>query len=151
GTPRRGSPRAGTVQRREPAARRASLIMPARRAAPLAALVATALLEACARGTCGTRRSGAGAAAYGIERDRETIAAMRVLGVEWSADVRRSQVLFLGYPNLSLQYIARATSPWRDDHTGLHHTYAEDGHGETTSCNGDLHYLVAGAHAPLEA
>src|SRR5215470_797212 len=69
------------------------------------------------------------AVTLGLRRDAESVAAMEVLGLHWSADPRRSEVLLLGYPDLGLTRIASAESPWSDDAAGLHHTYADDFHG----------------------
>ncbi len=76
---------------------------------------------------------------------------MEVLGLHWSADPRRSDVLLLGYPDLGLTQIAAAESSWPDDAAGLHHTYAEDFDRVGATCNGDLRYLLDGRHAQLTA
>jgi LmbE family N-acetylglucosaminyl deacetylase len=76
---------------------------------------------------------------------------MGLLGLQWSSDPLASDIFFLGYPNGRLVTIANSGSPWTGDQTGLHRTYAEDGDGQNASCNGDLHYLVDGSHATLDA
>ena len=76
---------------------------------------------------------------------------MEVLGLHWSADPRRSDVLLLGYPDLGLAPIAAAESSWPDDAAGLHHTYAEDFAHVGATCNGDLRYLLDGRHSQLTA
>jgi LmbE family N-acetylglucosaminyl deacetylase len=101
---------------------------------------------------CETARGAASnAAARGLRRAAESVAAMAVLGLRWSDDPRRSDVLLLGYPDLGLTQIASADSPWNDDPSGLHHTYAEDFDGIGATCNGDLRYLLEGRHAELTA
>jgi LmbE family N-acetylglucosaminyl deacetylase len=113
------------------------------------ALLATSCGE---RQPCGAPPGAASkAAALGLRRDAESVAAMEVLGLRWSADPRRSDVLLLGYPDLELTQIAAAESPWSDDAAGLHHTYAEDLDGVGATCNGDLRYLLDGRHAELTA
>jgi LmbE family N-acetylglucosaminyl deacetylase len=108
--------------------------------------------------SCGERRpcgAGTGAAsksaALGLRRAAESVAALQILGVHWSADPRRSDVLLLGYPDLGLTQIAAAESSWPGDAAGLHHTYAEDFDGVGATCNGDLRYLLEGRHAELTA
>src|SRR5262249_7630062 len=101
---------------------------------------------------CGAARGAASrAAALGLRRDAESVAAMEVLGLRWSADPRRSDVFLLGYPDLGLTQIAAAESAWSDDGAGLHHTYAEDFDGGGATCNGDLRYLLDGRHSELTA
>src|SRR4029077_11633459 len=79
------------------------------------------------RQTCGAAPGAASkAATLGLRRDAESVAAMEVLGLRWSADPKRSDVLLLGYPDLGRAPIAPAESAWPDDAAGLHHTYAED-------------------------
>ena len=91
------------------------------------------------------------AAARGLRRGAESVAALEVLGLHWSADPHRSDVFLLGYPDLGLTHIAAAGSSWADDPTGLHHTYGEDFDGIGETCNGDLHQLLDGRHAELTA
>jgi LmbE family N-acetylglucosaminyl deacetylase len=88
---------------------------------------------------------------YGLIRDGETVAGMGLLGLGWSTDPSSSEVFFLGYPDSGLVTIAAATSPWMGDQSGVHHTYAEDGDGQNATCNGDLHFLLHGNHATLDA
>src|SRR5262249_57674419 len=96
---------------------------------------------------CGAARGAASrAAALGLRRDAESVAAMEVLGLRWSADPRRSDVFLLGYPDLGLTQIAAAESAWSDDGAGLHHTYAEDFDGGGATCNGHPRYLLHGRH-----
>jgi LmbE family N-acetylglucosaminyl deacetylase len=76
---------------------------------------------------------------------------MKVLGLHWSADPHRSDVFFLGYPDLGLTQIATAESAWTGDPSGLHHTYGEDFDGVGETCDGDLHHLLEGRHAELTA
>ena len=87
----------------------------------------------------------------GLRRDAESVAAMEVLGLRWSADPHRSDVLLLGYPDLGLTQIAAAESSWDGDGSGLHHTYGEDFDGVAATCNGDLRHLLDGRHAALTA
>ena len=103
-------------------------------------------------GYCGAS-SGAPAttAHYGLRRDGETLAAMSLLGLVRTSDPSSTRVFFLGYPDGGLQTIASSGTGWTGDATGLHRTYAEDGDGSNVSCNGDLHYQLNGAHAPLSA
>jgi LmbE family N-acetylglucosaminyl deacetylase len=90
-------------------------------------------------------------AALGLRRAAESVAAMEVLGLRWSADPRRSEVFLLGYPGLGLTQIAAAESSWAGDGSGLHHTYSEDFDGVAATCNGDLRHLLEGRHAELTA
>ena len=103
-------------------------------------------------GYCGAS-SGAPAttAHYGLRRDGETLAAMSLLGLVRTSDPASTRVFFLGYPDGGLQTIASSGAGWTGDATGLHRTYAEDGDGSNSSCNGDLHYQLSGMHAPLSA
>jgi LmbE family N-acetylglucosaminyl deacetylase len=102
-------------------------------------------------------RAGAGAGApartlgYGLRRNREAVAALRVLGLRWRRDPFRSAVFFLGYPNGALEEIAASARPWEGDPTGLHRTYAEDFDLRRSTCNGDLRWLLEGEHAALSA
>src|SRR5262249_46628068 len=82
------------------------------------------------------------AAARGLRRDAESVEALGILGLHWSADPHQSDVLLLGYPDLGLTQIAAAGSSWTDDASGLHHTYGEDFDGSGETCNGDLHQLL---------
>jgi LmbE family N-acetylglucosaminyl deacetylase len=101
---------------------------------------------------CGAPRGAAArAAARGLSRAEESVAAMEVLGLHWSADPHRSDVFLLGYPDLGLTQIAAAGSSWAGDAAGLHHTYGEDFDGSGETCNGDLHQLLEGRHAELTA
>lgn len=113
------------------------------------AIVATSCGE---RRACGATPGAASkSAALGLRRGAESVAAMEVLGLRWSADPRRSDVFLLGYPDLGLTQIGAAESAWPDDAAGLHHTYAEDFDGVGATCNGDLRYLLEGRHAELRA
>src|SRR5262245_55481242 len=104
------------------------------------------------RGPCGVAQGAASrSVARGLSREAETVAAMQVLGLRWSADPHRSEVFFLGYPDLGLTDIAAAESTWTEDAAGLHHTYGEDFDGRGETCNGDLHHLLEGRHAELTA
>src|SRR5262245_12921230 len=104
------------------------------------------------RGPCGVARGAASrSVTRGLSREAETVAAMQVLGLRWSADPHRSDVFFLGSPDLGLPHIATAQSTWTDDPAGLHHTYGEDFDGSGETCNGDLHHLLEGRHAELNA
>jgi LmbE family N-acetylglucosaminyl deacetylase len=89
------------------------------------------------------------AASVGITRGGETIRAMAVLGLTWSADPAASDVLLLGYPNLRLGAIAGATQPIATDEAGLHRTYAARGDG--AGCDGDLRFRIDGRHGELTA
>jgi LmbE family N-acetylglucosaminyl deacetylase len=88
-------------------------------------------------------------ARLGTCRNRETVDAMRLLGLRWSRDVQQSDVFFLGYPNNGLELIAGSDEPWRGDGSGLHRTYAL-GRG-SRRCDGDLRFLVDGRHSSLRA
>jgi LmbE family N-acetylglucosaminyl deacetylase len=83
----------------------------------------------------------------GLTRNRETVAAMSLLGLRWALDAAASDILFLGYPNGSLTAIEASSEPWSGDFAQLHHTYAlERGvfrHG------GDFRFLVSGRHSRL--
>ena len=74
---------------------------------------------------------------------------MRVLGLAPTARADASEVFLLGYPNMGLTAIERATTPFTGDPSGLHHTYAEDGDGDAATCDGDLRFRLDGRHAPL--
>jgi LmbE family N-acetylglucosaminyl deacetylase len=87
----------------------------------------------------------------GLRRGTETLAALRVLGLEPAARVDASQVFLLGYPNMGLAAIERATTPYTGDPSALHRTYAEDGDGVAATCDGDLRFRLDGAHSPLTA
>src|SRR5262245_31236216 len=99
----------------------------------------------CGAAAGAARRS----AARGLRRGTESVAALKVLGLHWSADPHQSDVLLLGYPDLGLTQIAAAESSWTDDPAGLHHTYGEDLDGSGGRCNGDLHQLLEGTDAEL--
>jgi LmbE family N-acetylglucosaminyl deacetylase len=104
------------------------------------------------RQSCGAAPGAASkAAALGLRRDAESVAAMEVLGLRWSADPRRSDVFLLGYPDLGLTQITATDSSWSGDAAGLRHTYAENFDGGGATCNGDLRYLLDGRHAELTA
>src|SRR5262249_21442201 len=115
--------------------------MKASRLLPIACLAAR-----CGGGrSCGAAPGAASrAAALGLGRDAESVAAMEVLGLRWSANARRSDVFLLGYPDLGLTPIAAAESPWPDDPVGLHHTYAADFAGGGATCTADPRYLLDG-------
>ena len=103
-------------------------------------------------GYCGASSgSPATTAHYGLRRDGETLAAMSLLGLVRTSDSATTRVFFLGYPDGGLQTIASSGAGWTGDASGLHRTYAEDGDGSNSSCNGDLHYQLSGVHAPLSA
>jgi LmbE family N-acetylglucosaminyl deacetylase len=105
-----------------------------------------------ASGYCGAAAgANAGQARYGLARDKETIAAMALLDVPWSASIAASRVFFLGYPDAALATIAKASTPWSGDRTGLHRTYAEDGDGADATCDGDFRFLLSGRHSQLSA
>jgi LmbE family N-acetylglucosaminyl deacetylase len=88
---------------------------------------------------------------HGLTRDGETSTAMGLLGLDWSSNPLTSDIFFLGYPDGRLVTIAGAAAPWTGDASSLHRTYAEDGDGQRTTCNGDLHYLMHGTHAGLDS
>jgi len=117
------------------------------------AVLALAVVTAgCARDYCGAPPGKAAAgAARGLGRDRETVAAMAILGLMWSPDPHKSDIFFLGYPDLGLSAVAGAMTTWDGDPTGLRHTYAEDGDGKDATCNGDLRRLVGGRPSELTA
>ncbi|HVA31373.1 MAG TPA: PIG-L family deacetylase [Gaiellaceae bacterium] len=94
----------------------------------------------------------AGFAAKALERDRETEAAMAVLGgtsLLWTQSLATSHVFFLGYPDGGLPTIVAGQT--FVDPSGLNRTFADSG-GDTT-CNGDYHFLrtLGAAHATLTA
>jgi hypothetical protein len=119
----------------------------------LVAIACVALLAAACgeRQPCGAPGASSRFAARGLRRGTESVAALKVLGLHWSAEPRRSDVLLLGYPDLGLTQIAAADSSWTGDATGLHHTYGEDFDGIGVTCNGDLRHLLEGRHAELTA
>ena len=86
---------------------------------------------------------------YGLRRAAETVAAMGELGLRWQPDPRRSDILFLGYPNNGLPSVAASDGPWTGDPTGLHRTYAGDPRRLRRSCRRDLGRLVRGRHSRL--
>ncbi len=88
---------------------------------------------------------------YGLERGREAIAAMALLGLRWSCDPRRSDVWLLGYRNGALPAIARSDAPWEGDPTGLRATYAAAGGALGRLLPGDLRYLHDRRHSLLRA
>ena len=103
-------------------------------------------------GYCGAAAGqGASTAAYGLQRDAESLDAMSLLGLHWSANPTTSDVFFLGYPNSGLTTIAGSSTAWTGDQTFLHTTYAEDGDGSNATCNGDLRYLLSGHHSTFTA
>jgi LmbE family N-acetylglucosaminyl deacetylase len=105
-----------------------------------------------ASGYCGAAAgANAGQARYGLIRDKETMSAMALLDVPWSASIAASRVFFLGYPDAALATIAKASTPWSGDRTGLHRTYAEDGDGANATCDGDFRFLLSGRHSQLSA
>jgi LmbE family N-acetylglucosaminyl deacetylase len=81
----------------------------------------------------------------GLRRGAETMAAMRVLRLP------DSDVHLLGYPNMGLGAVAVAVTPFTDDPSGLHRTYAEDGDGDPATCDGDFGHRLSGRHSPLTA
>jgi LmbE family N-acetylglucosaminyl deacetylase len=110
------------------------------------------LAAACGeRQPCGAPGASSRFAARGLRRGTESVAALKVLGLDWSADPHQSDVLLLGYPDLGLTQIAASESSWTGDPAGLHHTYGEDFDGIGVTCNGDLHQLLEGRHADLTA
>jgi LmbE family N-acetylglucosaminyl deacetylase len=88
-------------------------------------------------------------ARLGVRRGRETLAAMKLLGLGFSRDPQVSDVFLLGYPNYGLETIAASIEPWAGDATRLHHTYAAG--GSWRRCDGDLRFLLDGRHARLSA
>jgi len=83
----------------------------------------------------------------GLTRNRETVAAMSLLGLQWSLDPATSDIVFLGYPNGALQTIAASAEPWLGDASQLHRTYAADRglyRGE-----GDFRFRLTGRHSRL--
>ena len=108
---------------------------------------------ACRTGApCNATRGRTGMKAeHGLVRGEETLAAMQLLGLRVAGDVHASDVFLLGYPNLGLAAIAKASSPFTDDPSGLHHTYAARGDGDRVRCDGDLRHRLDGSHSPLTA
>src|SRR5262245_32732978 len=49
------------------------------------------------RQPCGAPRASSRFAARGLRRGTESVAALKVLGLQWSADPHQSDVLLLGY------------------------------------------------------
>lgn len=91
-------------------------------------------------------------AAYGLTRLRETANAMDMLGLQWSASLMTTEILYLGYPQQGLRSISESTgTTWEGDASGLHRTYAEDFDGSNATCNGDFRYLLDGRHSELRA
>jgi LmbE family N-acetylglucosaminyl deacetylase len=89
------------------------------------------------------------AVARALRRGGETIAAMRLLGLEARPGAGASDVLLLGYPNLGLSAVETAHEPVGRAASALGHTYAEDGDGDPDTCRGDLRHRLDGRHAPL--
>src|ERR687891_829966 len=103
-------------------------------------------------GYCGAETgTDAAAAAYGLQRNGETLQAMGMLGLQWSANLATTDIIFLGYPDGKLQEIAASGTGWDGDATGLHRTYAEDSDGSIATCNGDLRYLLDSRHSELSS
>jgi LmbE family N-acetylglucosaminyl deacetylase len=114
------------------------------RAAAVLLLVAAAACRT--RSPCDVERGRpAMKAEHGLVRGEETLAAMKLLGLH------ASDVFLLGYPNLGLAAIAAASTPFTDDPSGLHHTYAARGDGDRAHCDGDLRHRLDGTHSPLTA
>lgn len=84
----------------------------------------------------------------GLRRNREAIAASRVLGLERDAEPGRSQVHFLGYPNGGLATVASAEDAWSGDAAGHGTTWAL---GRGGSTGGDLRSLLDGRPSQLRA
>ena len=99
--------------------------------------------------------AGSGTAArtlqYGLRRNRESVRAMRELGLRWHRDPRRSDVLFLGYRNGTLAEVARSNDGLETDPTGLGRTYAADPRPFRRSCAYDLGRLLTGRHSRLRS
>jgi LmbE family N-acetylglucosaminyl deacetylase len=101
-------------------------------------------------GVCGARPGWpTRVARLGVRRGSETIAAMALLGLRFTRNVRSSDVFLLGYPNLGLETIARSHAPWERDRTGLHRAYAAG--GAWRGCDGDFGHLLRGEHSRLSA
>ena len=67
---------------------------------------------------CGARPGRpARVARLGVRRGRESVGAMKLLGLRFSRDPATSDVFFLGYPNYGLEAIAGAERPWTGDAT----------------------------------
>jgi LmbE family N-acetylglucosaminyl deacetylase len=97
---------------------------------------------------CGAPRGHAARIArLGVRRGRESVEAMRLLGLSFSQDPAKSDIFFLGYPNYGLETIAGATGPWTGDATGLHRTYAAG--GRWGRGDGDFGYLLRRRHSRL--
>jgi LmbE family N-acetylglucosaminyl deacetylase len=78
---------------------------------------------------------------YGLRRGRESIAAARVLGLQWSRKPAASDLWLLGYPNLSLAALAAGEQP---AHAPRARTYAAGNLGR-----GDLRFLHERQHSAL--
>ena len=105
-----------------------------------------------ASGYCGAASgTPAATAAYGLQRHGETRQAMGLLGLQWSANLGTTDIIFLGYPDGKLDEISASGTGWTGDATGLHRTYAADLDGSNATCNGDLRYLLSGTHSQLSA
>lgn len=103
-------------------------------------------------GVCGTSGSNeSNAAQTGLRRGGETLDAMAVLGLSWSPNTAASDIFFLGYPDGVLNTVAGAGTPFTNDSTGLHRTYARDGDTNTATCNGDFRYGLSARHSQLTA
>lgn len=97
---------------------------------------------------CGAPRGWAARVARcGILRARETVKAMALLGLRWSLDPLRTDIVFLGYPNNALEKVAASQEPWEGDPSGLHRTYGLS--RSWRRCDGDLRYLLDGRHSRL--
>jgi LmbE family N-acetylglucosaminyl deacetylase len=105
-----------------------------------------------AAGECGAPgTSEQRAAAYGLVRDGESRQAMDLLGLDWSADLDETELVYLGYTGMRVTDVAQADTPLTNDITGLHRTYAEDFDNDPATCNGDFRYLLNGQHSNLSA
>ena len=95
--------------------------------------------------------AGSDAAALGLRRDAETIAAMGELGLQWTTNLASTDIFFLGYPDARTTQVANSTTGITTDGTGLHTTYARASDGSSAdTCRGEFGYLLNGQHSTLD-
>ena len=101
---------------------------------------------------CGAPADAVGAARFARLRDIETRNGLGVLGLNWSANLAQTEIMFLGYPGGRLPDVASAeTTPLTNSVTGVQRTFAEDFDASPATCNGDFRFLRTGAHAQFFA
>ena len=91
-------------------------------------------------------------AEFSLRRSQETVDAMGLLGLNRTASLLTTDIIFLGYPQNGLEDIAQTNgTSWQGDSTGLHRTYGPDFDASNATCNGDFRYLLSGVHSNLTA